>query len=641
MATRHSAFNAFNLFKDKVYELSQALSDSEYTLQRSFGLNSTLTQLLQTSRSELAGLNRSTAGSNADNIDSSAQLPPNPFEILTVMCEYGLARDSHFQVVLEYLVAANAPQDVLGLWIKYLETIAENPKTITYGSHHANNIALASIGYLMLPGNAPNLSELAQILNIADKQDQMPLSRIRYLADTLKMDQATRQNLLKKFGILFSEFAHVCKPEFQKQLQAIEQVQDLQRLYQTLTSASKNADQKLDSDTIALFMLKFTQLKKPQQAINCFNIAKQQDQLDESVNNALLVAVANIPVYGKDVREQKATRIEAVWNSYIASSPDGISANSYAALITALGESRNYQKMQQLWKNEIPSELKKDQLLAETHLLFQCYRKETTLEGIKNQIPSKINSIDLANELLFKMAQEKAPESEIEEFYREQFLDTSAHLKPNYRTLALKMYINHQYSEDPDFVFMKSISKSKNDINTTNGIFKQFTEFCPDIEITRKLFEEIRIPLDSRKFGYMISAESKAGNLEACEEIFKSFAQETKRINTLTKAILDPVIEAVCEEAIREKSTAMLERMCVYATFAKKAQKYLTFQSASKIVHTLAILSKAKEGKFSPQQEEYLDKLLHDVKNVRNFTPPKRDLDILLQNKVKLPKGME
>ncbi|SCU84419.1 LANO_0C01310g1_1 [Lachancea nothofagi CBS 11611] len=630
--THKGSNSAFELFKDRVQKVSESLQDSRFTLQRSFGLNSVLTQLLQASRADLTSL---------DNASESSQLPKNPYEILTSICEYGLARDSHFQVVFEHLIASNSPQDVLGLWVKYLETLSENSKTITYGTHHANNSALASIGYLMLPGNSPNLAELAQILNVGDKLDEIPISRIRYLLDTIKMEHTVRKSAKDNYALLLFDFVKTCKPEFENQLEGIEQVQDVQNLFQTLSSASKKSGQPLSTDIISAFMYKFTNLHKPQQAIICFNLAKQLDQVDLLVKNALLVAVANIPVFGRDIREQKAKRIEAVWNTYIATPSATITVDSYIALLTALGESRNFQELQQLWNNEIPAPLKADQTLLEAYLLFQSYRKNFSLEGIQAQLPKRLKSIKLANEILFKMAEEKLSESKIEQFYREQFADVDAPLKPDSKTLALRMYINYLYTKDPEFQFLKSISKSKNDINTTNSIFKKFTEFCPDIEITRKLFEEIQTPLDSRKYGYMITAESKAGNVDACEDIFKKFASETKRVNTITRSILDPIIDAVCEQSIRDKSSALLEKISIYATFAKKAQKSLTFQAASKIVHTLAVVSKSSNGNFSAEENNTIGQLLEDINGVKNFTPAKRDLEILIQNKISLPQGMK
>ncbi|SCU79977.1 LAME_0B01156g1_1 [Lachancea meyersii CBS 8951] len=631
LKVEHNTLAAFNLFKKEVYDVSQNLNDPRFTLQRSFGLNSVLKQLLQASKADLT--------SSKGSADSNAQLPPNPYEILTVMCQHGLARDLHFQVVFEHLVASNAPQDILGLWVKYLETLTENPRAITYGSHHENNLALASIGYLMLRDKAPHLSELAQILNIGDTPEKIQMSRLRYLIDTLQMDPAVRKIAKNSYSLLLLDFVRTCRPEFEKQLKGLDLVQDVQSLFQNLSTASRLSEQPLSGDIIAAFMIKFTQLKKPQQAIQCFNLIKQTGKVDLSTQNALLVAVANIPVFGRDVREQKAKRIEAVWNTYFTNSSDPIETSSYIALVRALGESRNFQQLQQLWINEIPSALKAEQKLTEEYLLFQSFRKNFSLEGIKGQLPEKIGSLELANQVLRKMTEERLPEAEIDQFYKQQFTDPDAPLKPDSTTLALKMYFNSLYTKDPEFQFFKSISKSKNDVGTSTEIFKKFTEICPEIDTVRSVFKEIETPLGAKKYGYMITAESKAGNIDACEEVFKKFVKETRDMNTITRSILDPIIEAVCEQSIKEKSTALLEKMLVYATFAKKAQKSLTYQAASKVTHTLAQVSKALSGKFTSSEADTIAKLLQDVYAVRNFTPSQRNVDILVQNKVALPKA--
>ncbi|SCU91108.1 LADA_0F08152g1_1 [Lachancea dasiensis] len=630
LKAHQNSLSAFNLFKNRLYEVSQSLQDTRFTLQRSFGLNSVLVQLLQASRKDL---------NNPSENDS--QLPPNPYEILCLMCEYGLARDSHFQIVFEHLIALNAPQDVLGLWVKYLETLAENPKMVisTYANHHANNLALASIGYLMLPGNSPNLAELAQVLNLGEKTEQLPLPRIRYIIDTLNMDSVTRKNAKERFSRLVLEFSQTCKLEFEKQLQRLDQVQDVQNLFQGLKTAAQASGQQLSTDTFATFMNKFIELNKPQQAIAAFNTAKEAGILDISLKNALLVAVANIPVYGRDVREQKIKRIEAVWNTYILTSSGAIGVDSYIALVTALGESRNFQHMQQLWNNEIPIALKSDQSLTEAYLLFQSYRKNFSLEGIQSQLPEKIGSIKLANQVLLKMIEERRLEADINQFYRKHFSDPDAPLKADDTTLALKMYSNYTYTKDAEFQFMRSISKSKNDVRATSAIFKKFSEICPDIEVTRALFNEIQTPLDAKKYGYMITAESKAGNINACEDIFKRFAQDTKSMNNITRSILDPIIDAVCEQCIQDKSAAKLEKINIYATFAKRAQKSLSFAAASRILHTLAILSKTMHGGFTTQQNDILMALLQDIHSMKNFTPSKRDIDVLIQNKISVPKS--
>lgn len=624
------ANDAYKTFKDGLYELSQSLDQPEHTLQRSFGLNSVLVQLLEASK---AGLKGSAARDGGD----ATTLPPNPYEILATMCENNLARDAHFEVVLEYLLLGQSPQDVLGLWVKYLETIAENPKAVTYGAHHTNNMALASIGYLFLPDNVPDLSVVAQVLKQDGHLDKIPFSRIRYLLGKLPFTADVRNQASHNLDQLMFQFAHTNKPSFLQHLKSLRQEKDVYHLFQTYARVAKEANKPMDPEVVAAFMTALVHFGKPQLALNCFNTTKQQGDPELPVDNALLVTVASLPVSRLRAREEKLKRIEAIWNSVILPRQATVDVSSYNALATALGISRNCDKVQQLWNQEIPAKMKEDQELLEAYLTALCGSRDTALEDIKNKLPARINSIKLANAVLARMAKEKSPESEIDSFYRAQFTDADAPLQPNFETLGIKMYVNSLNTNNPEFQFLRSISKSKKDINTTNAIFERFIKVCPDIETIRKLFLEIEEPLDAKKYGLMIFAEFYNGNYAEAETVFKKFVTKAKSLNMVSRAILDPIINGFCDLCLKSGDAGYLSRVELYMQIAKKARGQLSYNAASRVVYTLATMAKNRKSKFTAQELKHIETILQDILEMENFTPLKKNLDILKENGVSIP----
>lgn len=628
LKSKQGSADVYKTFKDEIYGLSQTLENPEFTFKRSFGLNSVLSQLLQNARKD------------SKNTVDTGRVPPNPYEILNTICEYQLARSGHFEIVLEHLLLTQTPQDVIGLWVKYLETIAENPKISGYGPQHTNNMALASIGYFLLEGNEPDIKVLSQILKIDDQLDKIPFARIRYFLRRLNLDPLKKKEALKNLDLMVYQFAEAEKPLFTKRLESSAQLFEVQDLYKIYTTAVQEVKGKVDSDIISTFMDKFVELNRPQDAIKAFNLVKDLKQLELPTKNALLIAVSALPVYKPNFPEEKLKRIEAVWNSYIKPHNENIDASSFVALIKALGKSRNTSSIQKLWDHEIPKQLKENQDILEAFLLGLSMNESITIDALKEKLPKQIKSLQLANNVLLNMVKNQVPYDQFESFYNTQFLGTDAQLKPNNETLAIKIYSNHISTKNPDFQFLRSVSKSKKDINSTNAIFEQFIKVSPNIEPIRNFFKEIEEPKDPKKYGLAIQGEFLKGSFSNAEEIFKAFISDPKNASNISRAILEPVIFGFCELAIKEKDSSYLTKVDLYTQISKKTRGEISFPSASKITHTLAILAKNNKGKFAPNNAKFVENFLQDLADMKDFSPSNRDLDLLRQNNVKVPEKL-
>ncbi|SCU96202.1 LAMI_0F05622g1_1 [Lachancea mirantina] len=620
----------FDSFKAGMFDFDKNNGKSGFTLQRSFGLNTVLGQLLERSKADLK-----------TNISTSVPTPPEPYEILIFMCDYGLARDSHFRIVFEHLVATKSPEDVLGFWVKYLETIAENPRTITYGSYHSKNIVLASIGYLLLAGDEPSCSVLTQVLRFDAEKEQIPFTKIRSKITRLPLSASAKKKALKNLDVCWFQFLQSDKSAFIRTIDELTHARDLNELFELYSSITGQQKQSLDCSIVAKFMDRFVSLGKPQQAINCYNKAKADDSLDLSIKNSLLLAVSAMPAFGRQAREEKLKRVEAVWNSLIKTHQETTDLTSYVALIKALHRINGFDEIKHFWNREIPNSLKKEPELLQEYLLTQFRRQNFKLSEVEGFLPEIITSLDLANAVLSKMIEERYGDSAISSFYKKQLTD-SKFLKPNATTFAIKMFQNYLNSQNPDFSFLKSISKSKKDVASTNAIFQEFVNVCPDMKAINKLFDEIREPFDSRNYGIMIKALFAEGNATEAEKIFKDFATGTPSLNAINRFVLDPIVISFCELCIKEGTAGYLSKVLLYADVAKRAQRQLTFSAASKITHMAALLAKSKDKVMSQSDKDNLHDLLRIVSEIPDYTPSPRDMKVLKsQKEITLPASFQ
>lgn len=612
----------YSSLKDRLEKFSEEMTDPT-TLQRSFGLNAPLIQFLKKS-----------------TVDKESHV--DPYQILNTLCDYKVARSPHFEVVLRHLLVKGLPQDVIALWVKYLETIAENPNAMSQSfnnrngnnNSHETNLALTAIAYLLLPEVKPDFDMLCQILQVDEKSgSRVPFNKMKYLINSIFKGER-KAELTKNSDILFSQYVNSDKKSFLEQLDRTLQFHHLQDLY------NQYHGDFVDPDVIAKFMEKYLLCNNPAGAIKIFNEHKSLDS--SSMKEMLLISVANLPANTRNVR---LDRILAIWNSVIK--PASPTATSYAALIRALGASKNLSPLRNVWAEEIPEELKKEPVVVESYLTAVLKNGDKAkYEEIAGQLPENIKSIDLINAVLMKMVNDKISEEKFSAFYASQFAkteDSTTQKRPNIETLAVKMWANYHYAANKEsFDFFKSVLQSKRNILKTNAIIENFIRIVPSIEPAHKLFLQVKEPLDSRKYGAFINAEftKSGGSYEQAERIFKDFLEgckpHTKRID---RFVLEPLIAGFCELAITEHDPSFLLKVSTYYTFAQKVNLDLTYQTTAKILHSLALLAKENSGKFESLQRQFIDLFLKDVKSMKNFTPNAWDIETLRKANVKIAEG--
>lgn len=619
----------YSTFTDELQQLSQDLTDPT-SLQRSFGLNAPLIALLK----------KSTDKENS-KID--------PFQILNTMCQYQVARSPHFEIVLRYLLTNESPQDVIALWVRYLETIAENPNALTQSyknrngnnNSHETNAALATLAYLLLPENKPDLNVLYQILQFdKDAGQKISFNKVRFLANGVFASQPEKKSMvINGLNSLFHQYVTSDKGSFLRELEQTLQFYHLQDLYNQYHDAEANSDS--DPEILAKFMDKFISFGKPNNAVKIFNDYKSLDS--PIIKEHLLIAVASLPSNSRNLR---LDRILAVWNSLIK--PTTPTASSFAALIQALGFSGNVSQLQTIWNKEIPADFKANTTVIEAYLSAMLkYSDKISYESVADKLPEKIESIDLINAVLLKMIKGDVSMEKFESFYSSHFMvkddaDTAeVQRRPTVETLAIKMWANYHYTKDKtNFQFFRSIHQSNKNLLKANAIVQYFVKVVTSIEPIRALYEQIKEPLDSRKYGYFINAEFMKydGDYKVAEQIFKDYIQASKdQPKKLDKFVMEPLITGFCEHAVRGQDASFLLKVSTYVAFASKIGVELTYQTTAKILHVIAILAKEKSGNFDTSEQEFIDSFLSDLAEIKNFQPHSRDMDMLRKANIRLP----
>ena len=142
------------------------------------------------------------------------------------------------------------------------------------------------------------------------------------------------------------------------------------------------------------------------------------------LQNELLIAVAALQ---SNNRQLKLDRVLAIWNSMIKSRAN---ADSYAALIRALGVSGHVDQLQSIYENEIPNDYKNQSVVLEPYLTALVQHGKISYAELSSKLPPQIGSVSLVNAVLLQMIRDDVPQAEWEKFYQLQFIGGNARHRP-------------------------------------------------------------------------------------------------------------------------------------------------------------------------------------------------------------------
>ncbi|KAG0672112.1 Meiotic sister-chromatid recombination- protein 6, mitochondrial [Maudiozyma exigua] len=611
----------------------QTSNVSESKLINSFGLNSVISKIIQMSIN-----------------DQNSKI--DPYEILNNACDSHLARPHHFEIVMEYFLLNKQPQDVMSLWIKYLSLITENPKlAVPFRGRnpHKNIVALTTVAYLLLPNNIPDVAILKQILqtkdpkdvsnnNAADFDNSIPVDLITSVIYQ-NVNQKNQSIALENFQTFFMKYVSENGEWLKSQLENNVDLRIAHNYYNYYkNSIGKVENSEFDSDIVAKFMSSFISLNKPNLAVRCYNdfnpiFKERADQLIK-LNNELLIAVAALPANSK---AYKFTRVQAIWNSLIKEAGD-IQTDSYIGLIEALKVSKNLEELENVWADEIPDALKKNQNILEAYLNAVLRLKHSiTLEELEKKLPSQLKNINLINMVLLKNVQSE--DFKIDKFnsiYDKYFGSPVSNGEgiskqlPNTETLAIKMLASYTSAADKSqFEFLKSANvSSKSDFNRFLTILQDFINVSQSIIPIRALFTEVSSPLNSRKYKLFIDAEfmKRDGSPVEAEALLSDYLDKSEMNKAGKKSpikaqfireLLEAMVSGYCQLSLRKHGFKYIFKIDEYYKSIKELSSSVGNLTLVTILHAYTTLCRFSENKPTTNELRVINKFLKDLEKYK------------------------
>ncbi|AAS52303.2 ADR383Cp [Eremothecium gossypii ATCC 10895] len=562
---------------------------SDRTLLRSNSVTNDLGKLLEQSNKQLRG-----------EIETDT-VPPTPYEILVTLVDLKLARRTHYEQVMQYLLANGDAEAALGVWVKYLEFVAQMPQR--EGAEETYVMAYASIAYFFL--GAADVDVLLQLLNReAGQYKDIPLFRIEQLQSQIGLSESNltkvRENLAAIHKQLLVDkkgyFLDVILPECYYPL-----LHSYYKRYSDLEGL-------VDEDLAAGFMINFSRIGKHTLAMKCYNdaVKKAGGKPGVVLKNALLTVVARMGETAIN-RVNATRRIEAVWNSYFRED-DVIDVSSYKALLNALIILKRFDKVQSVWELDIPEELKKDHTLLQTYLEGCAHRTNVSLPELLKQLPEAVTDVNLANAVLLKMANTSGSASMFDSFYDKTFKGPGS-LRPTPLTLATRLLMGYATASDPaKFNFFDHTPIPR---TMKNAVAEEFLKICSDSEAIKRFYESSKASLkldvfSSRRVGKIIEASFNIGDWKTAEAIFKDHITTSNAKSQINVHTLLPLIAGFSNLILRNNEPSFLSKLDTYWQLASRVYKTIPFEFLNKTATAVASLC-LKEAKLTDEHYNFIN----------------------------------
>ncbi|AGO12044.1 AaceriADR383Cp [[Ashbya] aceris (nom. inval.)] len=575
--------------RETVQGLVESGGLSDRALLRFNTVTNDLGKLLEQSNKQLSG-----------EIETDT-VPPTPYEILATLVELKLARRTHYEQVMLYLLANGDAQAALGVWVKYLEFAAEMPQR--EGAEETYVMAYASIAYFLL-GTA-DVDVLLQLLKReAGQYKDIPLFRIEQLQSQLGLTEANLAKVRENISVIHKQllvdkkdyFLNVILPDCYYPL--------LNSYY----SRYLELESPLDEELAAGFMTNFSRIGKHTMAMKCYNnaVKKAGGKPGLALKNALLIVVARMGENAVN-RVNATRRIEAVWNSYFRE--DGvIDASSYRALLKALIILKRFDKVTSVWELDIPEELKKDSALLQTYLEGCAHRSNVSLSDLLKQLPETVTDVNLANAILLKMANTSESISAFDSFYDTTFKGPRS-LKPTPLTLATRLMIGYATSSDPskfNFFEYTPIPRAMK-----NAVAEEFLKVCSNSDAIRRFYESSKASMkldvfSSRRVGKIIEASFNAGDWKTAEAIFKDHITTSNAKSQINVHTLLPLIAGFSNLILRNNEPSFLSKLSTYWQLASRVYKTIPFEFLNKTATAIASLC-LKQAKLADEHYNFIN----------------------------------
>lgn len=593
----YNRFNNLILDFESKHNNPQIVSNGGSVFNNTKFLNSTLTRLFKQS------------------LDTKQPAAVDPYQLLNDFCIHHLARPNHFYTLMRYYLTEKRYQDVLNLWVKYLDTLSTfNVKRFDF--IHTGIQSYSIVAYLSLGGAQfkPDLKFLLEFLNVDDIDIVKVFERV-------KMSKfGSNEHTWSHFTSIARQYLTLHLDEFSNKVRVETNPLELDNMFKVYEKCV-NDDFKPDAKVLSIFIDRFLACDSAPLAMKVFDSFKDvltspEDKL--ALNNKLLFIVAHLG--GKTAKKQM---IQAVWNTYFKMQyfQKPIPAESYCALFLALRSCYQYQVLDNIWKYELTDEMKNDPLIKQCYLscLLRDKKLEMTykelLERLEKQGP--IDYPELVKSILLKVILDpKTNKDQFMEHWNKYQQVIESNNDPQF--VAINILSQYRYAASKDeFNFIETLTKECG-IQSKTLIIEQFVEIVPVIHPLRKLYQQFKQNDDPELTKMFITAEftKPKGEVQIAESIVKDYIlsvtaglRDYSKINSQDKQKIKIILDAFISSSARKHD----EDIMTILKYISMADKWSIVLQNSTIYQIVIRLKKLDVSKLSPEAKEDISGFLKRI----------------------------
>lgn len=512
LSESYRIFNDLILEFEAKYNKPQLVSSGQSVFNYTRYLNTTLTKLFKQSLSQ-------------------GDLQIDPYQLLNDYCIHHLARPNHFLTLMKQYLMEQKYQDVLSLWVKYLDSIPSF-KVEQFQYIHKEIQIYAMIAYLSLNGEqfTPDLKYLLAFLNLEDIDIVKLYEKIRS-SNFINNNQFIWNN----FDLISKQYLQVYIENFEKEIMHSINVSKLESMYK-IYERSVTDDIKPNIDVLINFIKRFLSLQYAPLAMKVFDTFKDRivDPKDRlAFTNQLLYIVSQLSGGKNSTTATKSQMIQAVWNTYFKMEyfQKPIPIESYCSLFESLTSAKEFRVLESIWNHELSSDVKSNSTMKQCYLscLLKDKKQEMTHENMVERLEkeSMVNYPELIKTVLLRtILDPKTKHEQFVEIWNKHKQVIESKIDPEF--IAIEILSNYRYSTNKDeFNFMEALNNNNNNYNQCKPlIIESFVKIVPTIHPLRKMYHQLKKhENDPSVIRMFIEAEFKktSGDVTVADSMVKDY----------------------------------------------------------------------------------------------------------------------
>ena len=626
LSESYQIFNDLILDFESKYNKPQMVTNGQSIFNNTKYLNTTLTKLFKQSLSQ-----------REPQVD--------PYQLLNDYCIHHLARPNHFFTLMKQYLIEQRYQDVLSLWVKYLDSVPTfNVNQFQY--IHRGIQTYTIIAYLSLNSKqfTPDLKYLLTFLNIGEIDIVHLFERIKSSGFITSGGGGNNTNefIWTNFDSLSKQYLQTHSETFQRRVRESIDVSELESMYQIYQRSVAEDDIKPnDVDLLTAFIKRFLSLGSAPLAMRVFDTFKEritdpQERLP--FNNQLLYIVSQLNG-GKNSSATKRQMIQAVWNTYFKMEyfQKPIPIESYCSLFESLVNAREFKALENIWNHELPTDIKLNPTIKQCYLscLLRDKKQEISYEDMIKRLDGLpvVDYPELVKTVLLKIVLDpKTKKEQYTEIWNKYKQTIESKIDSDF--VAIDILANYRYSTNKDeFNFMEALNNDKHNQHRPL-ILESFIAMVPTIHPLRRMFHQLKQhDNDPSIIRMFIDAEFKktSGDVKVADSMVKDYIfgvtselRDYNQLNLEEKLKIKLILDTLITNCSRHDSKEDIDMILKYMAIAN--QWSITLHNST-IYQVIARLKKLNVAKLPTTTQENVKDFLKLIMSKKNrFKLNKEDI---------------